>query len=108
MTRTKKLLALVLALMMAISCMAVPAMALENGAARNSIYCGTCHKYQPATHTPDTKHYTTTRTVGGCSKTNLSHDHTIVYYYCEFICPDCELPLATHTHTYSETCHYDD
>lgn len=105
MKRTKKLLALVLALMMAISCMAMPAMALENGAARNTMRCGVCNKYQTVSHDPDTVIYKRTSNVAGCSKTDFSHQHTIEYRNCNFVCPKGHV-LATHTHTTSEICHY--
>ena len=45
MKRTKKLLSLVLALMMAFSCMVMPAMAAEGGMARSKMICGQCKQY---------------------------------------------------------------
>lgn len=106
MKRTKKLLAMALAVMMAFSCMAMPAMALEDGAARDRMFCTGCDKYQVFFHHEYGSYMDTFRTVGGCSKTNTSHIHMFHERNCVFECPGCHVQVQNHTHVSYEVCQY--
>ena len=86
MKKTRKLLALVLALMMAFSCMAMPAMAhgdedegiMPLGEVGTCPYCGKTGRVtrENYTHT----YYTT------CTKASSRHQHTTYYNFIEYEC----------------------
>lgn len=106
MKKTKKLLALALALMLSLSCMAMPAMAMENGSARGVNYCSICKKFQDYTRIPTSGILHEVRTVGGCSKTNNTHQHTVYYQTYIWQCPGCEDEIIPHELEDHHVCHY--
>lgn len=101
-----RLPALALALMMALNCMVMPTMALEDDAARISMFCSRCKQsrdfecvFQPGLRP-------ITRTVGGCSKINNTHSHVVYYRDCFRECPVCGMQTNLHSHTAYEVCNY--
>lgn len=76
MKLTKKLMALALAMMMAFSCMAMPAMAADDDLDFPALYsvCGQCKIGMLVTQVDPIVR--TVRNVGGCQKSNFTHQHT--------------------------------
>lgn len=104
MKRTKKLLAMALAVMMAFSCMAMPAMALEDSAARFSTICSNCKNY--ANFTDEAFHTWDTRTVGGCAVTNFTHQHKYSYWIRWNQCSNCNYQMNKYEDLEYEQCLY--
>ena len=96
MKKSRKMLALVLTLTLAFSCMAMPAMAAN----------GKCGSYENFTLTATSGLYGVTRQVAGCSKTNFMHKHTSYYINYAYVCDGC----GNHVNSYSvfdhEVCNY--
>lgn len=89
MKKTRKLLALVLAMLMAFSCMAMPAMAHENDEGimqRGPVYkCTQCHNGSVSTYQfRDT--VTVYRTCRSCS---YMHPHAVTYLCTHEACNNC-------------------
>lgn len=105
MKKSRKMLALVLTLTLAFSCMAMPAMA-ANEATRSKMICGKCGSYENFTLTATSGLYGVTRQVAGCSKTNFMHKHTSCYINYAYVCDGC----GNHVNSYSvfdhEVCNY--
>ncbi len=101
-----RLPALALALMMALNCMVMPTMALEDDAARINIFCSRCREYQDFKCRLQSSMLRETRTVGGCSKTNNTHTHVVYYLECIRECLRCGAGVMPHTHTDHEVCNY--
>ncbi len=105
MKKTKKLLALALALMLSLSCMAMPAMAMENEA--RSWMCTVC-KVSTSLTPGKPEIIRTTRTVGGCWNTNMTHTHTYNTQSTDYFCANkkCNVLVQTRTITLDDICNF--
>lgn len=103
MKKTKKLLALALALMLSLSCMAMPAMAMENEA--RSWKCEVC-KVGTSLTPGEIRERHTTRTVGGCWNTNMTHTHTYFTQSIDYHCANCNFLAQTRTTNLADVCNF--
>lgn len=107
MKRTKKLLALVLALAMSFATLVTPAMAAKRDDGNIAVPCSVCgHCMQATLQLATDPMVRRTYTVGGCQKTEMSHQHTLITQTQWDKCPNCSYQTNPNVIYREEICHF--